>query len=513
MIPGFEGLTARYGDIHNHCDVSYARGTLADAMANARLQLDFVSVTVHGAWPDVPTDDPALGYLVDYHHRGFERARAGWPDYLAATEAANDPGSFVTLPSFEWHSMAYGDHCVYFRDPASARILDAPDLGSLRDALRALGTPTLLIPHHVGYRQGYRGIDWDAFDPELSPVVEIVSFHGSSESCDGARPYLHAMGPRHEHGTAQYAWRRGLRFGVIGSTDHHNAVPGGYGFGRLGAWMPSLDRDGLWGALRARRTYALTGDRIALAFTVNGTPMGGVAPAAAERRIDIAVRGGDGLDYVEVLHDERVIHRENVFAQRAERGLVKVHVEVGWGEATGATDWDVELRVRDGEIVDVEPRFRGPNPTVVPPAGSVHAPHTLARPAPDRVRFTTATWPNPLSALPAMEGICLELRSDEATELEAVVNGRTLRIPLHELRDGNRTHHLGGFVSPAICFHRAVPESEYAARLSFVHTDPSADVDAYRVRVRQRNDQWAWSSPIWMEPRAVEGGEATPVAR
>jgi hypothetical protein len=502
MIAGFEHLRARYGDLHNHCDLSYARGTPDEALANARLQLDFVSLTVHGAWPDVPTDDPALAYLVDYHHRGFERARAGWDDYLVTIDAADESGVFVTLPSFEWHSMAYGDHCVYFRDTRGARILDAPDLGTLRAALREIPGDTFLIPHHVGYRQGLRGIDWSAFDPELSPVVETVSFHGSSERSDGAVPYLHAMGPRHEHGTAGYAWSQGLRFGVIGSTDHHNAVPGSYGFGRMGAWMRSLDRDGLWDAIAARRTYALTGDRIDLAFALNGTLMGGVAPAADERRIEVEVRGGAGLDWVEILHDERVVHRASVFQGDHAQGPVKVHVEVGWGEATDVTPWDVTLRVRGGELLGTEGRFRGPNPHEVPPVGTRHAPHTLERPDADSVRFTTLTRPNPLSALPAMEGVCLEIRADDDTVLEALVNGRALHIPLRDLHEGSRTHHVGGFVSPAICFHRAVPEAEYALRLDFTHRPTgTSGPDLYRIRVRQRNDHMAWSSPIWVEPR------------
>ena len=503
MIPGYEAFTSRYGDLHNHCDLSYGRGSLHDALANARLQLDFVSVTVHGAWPDVPTDDAALAYLVDYHERGFERARAGWEGYVHAVDAADRPGRFTTLASFEWHSMAYGDHCVYFRDASASRILDAPDLPALRASVRSLPTDAFVIPHHPGYRQGTRGIDWSAFDAELSPVVETFSFHGSSESCDGPLPYLHAMGPRDERGTARFAWKEGLRFGVIGSTDHHNAVPGAYGFGRVGAWLTSLDRDGLWDALRARRTVALTGDRIALAFTVDGAVMGDVVEAGPERRLAVAVRGGAGIDYVEVLHDERVVHRQNVFAQPFEGGLAKVHVEVGWGEAKEATAWDVELRVVGGELLDVEPRFRGPLPSVEPPAGALHAPHTLTRPSTDAVRFTTSTYPNPASAVPAMEGICLEVRGDVATELEATVNGRTIRVSLGDLSEGTRTHHLAGFVSPALVFHRAAPEAEYTTRFDLSHR-PSGPIatDMYRVRVRQRNEQWAWSSPIWVEPSA-----------
>lgn len=502
MIPGLDGLSPRYGDLHNHCDLSYGYGSAEEALANARLQLDFVSLTVHGAWPDPPVADPDLAYLVDYHARGFERAHAGWDDYLARIDAANEPGRFVAIPSFEWHSMRYGDYCAYFKDGRGSRIVAAPDLPALRDAVREATDDAMLVPHHVGYPQGHRGIDWSAFDEVLSPVAEIVSFHGSAESCDGPLPYLHAMGPRHEHGTARHGWRAGHRFGVIGSTDHHAAVPGAYGFGRLGAWMPALTRDGLWEALLARRTWALTGDRIELAFSVNGTPMGGVTPAAADRDLDVAVRGGDGIDYVEILHDERVVHRENVFPQRSDTGRVKVHVEAGWGERDRATLWDVTLRVRDGELVSVEPRFRGPFPSVPPREGEPFAPHTLERPDPATVRFTTRTWPNPYSALAATEGVCLELEVDEASVLEAEVNGRRLTIPLRELQDGSRSHHLAGFVSPAVRFRRAIAETEFATRFRFRHRAPSAEVDMYRVRVRQRNDQWAWSSPVWVESNA-----------
>ena len=217
----------------------------------------------------------------------------------------------------------------------------------------------------------------------------------------------------------------------------------------------------------------------------------------------MAVRGGAGIDYVEVLHDERVVHRQNVFAQPFEGGLAKVHVEVGWGEAKEATAWDVELRVVGGELLDVEPRFRGPLPSVEPPAGALHAPHTLTRPSTDAVRFTTSTYPNPASAVPAMEGVCLEMRGDVTTEFEATVNGRTIRVSLGDLSEGSRTHHLAGFVSPALVFHRAVPEAEYTTRFDLSHR-PSGPIatDMYRVRVRQRNEQWAWSSPIWVEPSA-----------
>jgi len=504
MLPGYEALTARYGDLHNHCDLSYGRGTLAQALQNARLQLDFTSITVHGAWPDIPNHDPHLAYLVDYHRIGFARASHNWPAYLTAMDAANHDGHFVTLPSFEWHSLRYGDHCIYLQDAHGSEILHAPDLPSLRQALAARGSKALLIPHHIGYQPGYRGIDWSAFDAELSPLVETISFHGSSESADGSIPYLHAMGPLDASGTARRGWQLGHRFGIIGSTDHHNAVPGAYGYGRVGAWLTRLDRQSLWEALEQRRTYALTGDRIELAFTVNGAIMGGTIAAGDERTIAVAVRGGSSLDYLEILHDERIIHRHSVIPQRYHRGRAKVHLEVGYGEAGQPFDWEVEVAIEAGTLVGIEPRFRGPGPTVVPPEGTDHAPHTLQRISPTALRFTTQTYPNPNSAIAAMEGVSLEVDGDTSTEVVVVANGQRFVFSLHDLAEGPATRHLGGFVSPALVVHRAIPESEYTATLNLPHRTERSDLDAYRIRVRQRNHQWAWSSPIWVDPQAPD---------
>ena len=494
----FRQLTAYYGDLHNHCDLSYGHGSLDAALRNARLQLDFASVTVHAVWPDLPLDDPTLAYLVDYHRAGFARAQANWPAYLATMDAQNEDGRFVTFASFEWHSNAYGDHCVYYKQAADAPIIDAADLPALRAAVKQAPAPAFLVPHHIGYKRGSRGINWDAFSPELSPVAEIFSFHGASEESEGPYPYLHSMGPRHEQSTAHYGWEQGHIFGVIGSTDHHNAFPGSYGYGRLGVWATALTRDAIWEAIRARRTYALTGDRIALAFALNGQPMGAICPPAEERWIEVAVCGGGALDYYEVLRNNQIIHRENIFPQKVTRGRFKLHIEVGWGERVGATPWDVELQFTGAVICAVEPRFRGHGPTDNPSNGDF-AYSDWQQFDGQRVHFHTRTRQNPSLHTPSTEGLALELEGDADAVLRAVVDGQVFSLTLAELLNGSRTFYLGGFVSPAICFHRAVPQVEYMHGCAFLDQRAADGRDWYTVRVRQRNDQWAWSSPIWVE--------------
>lgn len=496
--PAFNNLNVYYGDIHNHCNISYGHGSLADALYNAKLQLDFVSVTVHAVWPDLPTDDPKLQYLVDYHEEGFVQAKAGWENYLATIDQHNAEGEFVTFPSFEWHSLEYGDHCVYYLNTDNTPIIDAPNLQALRDILNNLDTPALLLPHHIGYRQGYRGINWKTFTEELSPVVEIFSFHGLSEGSDGPYPYLHSMGPRHEHSTAQYGWQENNVFGIVGSTDHHNAFPGSYGYGRLGVWSEGLTRDAIWEAIKQRRTYVLTGDRIQLGFSLNETPIGGIAPADPDREIQVSVVGGSAIDYIDVLHNNRVIHRESVLPQTEDKSQTfKVYVEMGWAELKEAYDWDISLSITDGQLLEVEPRLRGYGPSVSPEDDNF-AYSKLDTSQSNCVHLSTRTRRNQSLHTASTEGFSIEIEGTSDTRLVAEVNGHTYDLTLGDLMTGSRTFYMGGFVSPAICFHRAVPASEYVRQFTFNHVNHTADRDWYYVRVRQHNNQWAWSSPIWV---------------
>lgn len=502
MIPeldGYRQLDVYFGDLHNHCDLSYGRGSLQDALSNARLQLDFASVTVHAVWPDLPKDDPKLDYLVEYHNVGFAKAQRNWPAYLHAIDQANEAGHFVTFPSFEWHSNEFGDYCVYYKQAAGVPIVEARDLYELRSAVSGHKTPGILIPHHIGYRQGSRGINWRAFSSELSPVAEIFSFHGLSESSEGPYPYLHTMGPRHEQSTAQYGWAQGHIFGVIGSTDHHNAFPGSYGYGRLAVWAESLSRDALWDALLRRRAYALTGDRIELAFAVNGRPMGDICPASPERWIEVSVRGGGAIDSIDLLHNNQLVHRQIIPTARDRHGLFKVHLEMGWGERAEPTEWDVTLHVVGGRFASIEPRFRGYGPTDAP-EGDDFAFCSWEQVDEHQIRAETRTRQNPSLHTAATEGIAFEVEGDSETIILATVNGKQYEVPLAELFEGSRSFYLGGFVSPAFCFHRAVPHAEYTHRFALLHRSRSQTRDWYYVRVRQINDQWAWSSPIWVEP-------------
>lgn len=498
-MESYAGLTPWMGDIHNHCGISYGHGTIEEAYANARLQLDFASVTGHAHWHDMPEGEPRLAELRKYHEDGFARLAERWDDVQRITEEAHEDGAFVTFQSFEWHSMTYGDHCVYY-DSAQGPILRSDSLEELRSDLRKLGRRAMALPHHIGYHKGWRGINWDTYTPEFAPVVEMVSMHGCGESDRAPRPYLHTMGPRDAGSTVEEGLRRGHRFGLIGSTDHHSAHPGSHGYGRAMVWAPELTRDALWTAIQDRRTYAITGDRIVLASELNGTPMGTVAAPSRERVLHAEVQGRDALDYVEVVRNGVVIHRESPLVgasngSGAFRGTSGV--TVGWGKLGVPVDWDVELEIRGGRLLDVQPRLHGED--IVAPAAQEperFAFSTVDRTGDAKVILRTVTGGNPTVMTDATQGLSVSIEGDDRTVVALLVNGQAHERTIGELREGPRTGYIGGFVSGAFRFERAVPEE--CLRASLTVEDESGEPAWYYVRVRQVNDQWAWGTPHWV---------------
>ena len=494
------------GDLHNHCGISYGHGTLGDALANARQQLDFCSVTGHAAWPDMPAPTPDTQHIIDFHERGFRRLREQWAEAMAQMETANTPGQFVTFPGFEVHSCEYGDRTVVLKCPVES--LPNPDsYAALVCQLRqwqAAGLDAFCIPHHIAYRRGFRGIDWSLFDSECAPVVEIVSMHGCSENDDTPIPYLHVMGPSDGASTMATGLAEGHFFGVMGSTDHHAAHPGSYGYGRTGVWATECTRDAIWEGIQARRTYALTGDRIELRVALNGHPMGSRLAFCRERTIDIQVIGGAPIDAVDVIKNGALLRR---FSECDRCGIssgehstrTRILLELGWGARERAFKWQGELRVMGGRIHAVEPRFRGRE--VLAPQENGHAPvsfheSTCCQPEADRVEFRTVTRGNPTVRTDSSQGICLHTDYSPGAVVTAVLNGQPLRFPLSELMKGAQSGRIGEMESPSYRLARVPAPEELAWRCRVEDTGDSEADDVYWVRVRQKNNQWAWSSPI-----------------
>lgn len=489
-----------FGDLHNHCGISYGHGSLEDALRNARERLDFVSVTGHAHWPDMPARDGEIDYIIDFHEEGFAKLKAGWPDMMRTLGEFNEEGRFVVFPGFEVHFCATGDRNVIYRDLAG-EILYPNNVAELHRQLAAQPVPAISQPHHVGYRKGTRGMDWDSLDPDREPFVEMVSMHGCSEASENTRPFLHSMGPSDYESTIQRGLRHGLVFGFSGGTDHHSAHPGSYGHGMTGLWAASANRADIWNALRSRRMFALTGDQMDVRFTVNGAPMGTVIEVDSTAECHFAVIAGGPIDSVDILRDGELVKRfsqcDMPAAETDDVIHTKLFLELGWGARHRECRWAAEFGISDGEILAVEPRFRGReivSPVEGESVSSCYTSRVLHR-GQCSVAFETVTQGNPNNATSATQGMCLEVKMPRRSEVRARLNGRLVTHRLDELLIGARSGRLGQIDSPAWRFHRAPRPEQW--RWSGTWIDHFQEACSYYLRVRQANDQWAWTSPVF----------------
>ena len=170
----------------------------------------------------------------------------------------------------------------------------------------------MVIGHHPSYPAGSwcSSTDFETVETDVERLVEIWSMHGSSEGYDsGDRPLIQFDPARQ----VSAALRRGLRLGFTAGSDSHSGRPGGsakeprpYWGGLTAVWAQELTRRGIFEALLSRRTIALSGARIVLEMTVNGTPMGTELPFAADSGVRVQAYAPGKIAKVEFMKNAEV---------------------------------------------------------------------------------------------------------------------------------------------------------------------------------------------------------------
>ena len=133
---------------------------------------------------------------------------------------------------------------------------------------------------------------------------------------------------------------RGHRVGIVASTDNHSGNAG-YGVRRrdvtrgkdgalfsrfspaergtalLAVRAEDLTREGVFQWIYHRRTYATTGDRIALRFEVGGEPMGGEIRASGPVGVNAEVAGTGRIAMIRVVKNGRILYATDPMAHSA----------------------------------------------------------------------------------------------------------------------------------------------------------------------------------------------------
>ncbi len=490
-----------FGDLHNHNQVGYAQGTLTRSFEIARNHLDFYAFTPHSYWPDVGKYD---GRIETKWKNGFHVAKANWPDVVEHARKFDNPGKFVTMLAYERHGSAEGDYHILFPDLKG----DYNLISNLKELQQfALERGCLMIPHHPGNRLGHRGINAAAVDPKVSPVLEIHSEWGCAEHDRAPHPYKrHTEGGRWTRHTLHHYLAQGLRFGVIASTDDHLGYPGAYREGLAALKTTELTREGLFDALRNRRCYAVTGDRIDLDFYLNGHIMGQELPYARKREMEVSVRGWDEVERVEVLKNNRVIHRDfpmdRVPGASSWAKPVVVRFEYGWGPWPalgwgGTADWDFRLEVDGGRIEGSQTCF------VTGPMDEFRRDQVLSQ-SEKHIHVKSFTALKQQVDDYSQKAMVMRIQGDARTQVRVVCTKPKpcqLVQTLGQLAESNEMLFTDKFPWESAMLHRLVFAENYETRFTVEDEDPGDGVNWYYVRVVQANGELAWSSPVWVEKR------------
>jgi len=216
--------------------------------------------------------------------------------------AFNRPGEFAGISGWEWTQGDFRTpreghkHVINETDDQPFFSSTEADSDNTKELARLMrGTTGLMFSHHVA-RGATGGANFDTVDPAVEPDLEIASHWGRFEyTGNPGRTRDEVRGS-----SVQDAWLKGLRVGVVGGSDNHDLYME-RGTALTAVLAKTLDRKSIFDALRNRRCYATTGEKIVLDVRVNGAPMGSMVRKVAAPVVKVAVTGTDDLERVEVV--------------------------------------------------------------------------------------------------------------------------------------------------------------------------------------------------------------------
>ncbi len=404
-----------------------------------------------------------------------------WEELKQVTKRYHEPGKFVTFLGYEWSGTTPGggDHNVYTTDDDMTlhrsshwQVPDKSDehndrypITELYDTLRPLQHKIMVVPH-VGGR--YANLEFH--DPELEPVVEICSCHGRFEWF------------------FEEAIKRGYKTGVVATGDDHTGRPGssyptGRAFGVRNGLTAVLSvdrtRQSIWEALKARRCYATSGERILLEFGMRDHHMGEEVLTSTPPEFWVHVVGTAPLHSVEI---RRAL--DSVYSYPLNQDPDPSLIRVAWGgnrlrSRKRYADWSGNLTLTGGKIVSAK-GFAFDNPAEGITGWNERS----------------VSWQSHTSG--DIDGVIVEVDAPDSARLCFDSPVTKFSLDLSRIRATEQRIDAGGvdlFVSLS-----TVPRKPNPSEIEATHKDtpPQGVCVPYYVRVMQSDGEMAWSSPIFV---------------
>jgi hypothetical protein len=299
-----------WGDVHGHTILSDGKGTLDSYLTYARdvARLDFVMVTDHdfgnGAPWRMPKENWALiqRKVEEYSVDGQFIAVAGYewtsaPKYW--TDFADPTGKELSERHFPGPPKFYNHKNVYFPGPID-HIFSAKDSAS--------NTPDMLADE-VGRYQGLIQNNHPALGPEGLDQFDYSRSHESVIANTEILPDIAYAGGQTYHLNGERIVRDfldgGRKTGFVKGTDTHEGRPAA----RTAVLIRGLTRADIFEALRNRRNYAVSRDRIILDFKINGFLIGQEIEIRGKPQIAVHIQGTAAIAEVEIIRHGSVLYR------------------------------------------------------------------------------------------------------------------------------------------------------------------------------------------------------------
>ena len=171
----------------------------------------------------------------------------------------------------------------------------------------------ITVPHHPSVAS--HPCSWDFYNAKYDRLVEVYSCWGSSEYYGD---FPRGFSDRYMNLDVRDALSRGLRMGLIASSDSHDGHPGNnvsrrqnafhhLGSGRIAVLANKLSRHSIFDAMYERRCYATTGVPIILSFAINGRIIGTELPALSRAPVlKFECRGTNGIEHIRIIKNGKV---------------------------------------------------------------------------------------------------------------------------------------------------------------------------------------------------------------
>lgn len=276
---------------------------------------------------------------------GYSLNEIYWRKNLRMADFYTDNKNFVAIPSLEWTlsngrgnteiKPGVGHKNIFFpsKDEAlkfiknkneifSVNNEETKDAAALWHFLHQNEIDCITIPHHPA--DEVHPTDWEVHDDKYQPIVEIFQCRGNAEHPDCPREInvtRHNPIPNSKAYIDYALTEKKHKMGFIASGDHN-----GIGVGLAAVWVKEISQRGIVEAMKHRRCFATTGDKIFVHMTINGAWADEEATIIENApEIQYEIESVDRLKSIEILRNSKVIKRITPSAGLSQKGSFTDH--------------------------------------------------------------------------------------------------------------------------------------------------------------------------------------------